>query len=160
MRQLSVLLFLLISAFSVQAQKPEVIHFEDLESRTWTDSDTLYVVNFWATWCRPCVAELPFFDQVQEQYADQKVKVLLVSLDFVEDYDSRLMPFMERRGPSSEVVLLDEPKYNTWIDKVSEEWSGAIPATIFLHKGKDIRAFHEGDYSLEELQSQIESLIN
>lgn len=132
---------------------------EDLEAIFQEEGETLYVINFWATWCRPCVAELPFFDEVQEKYADQNVKVLLVSLDFADDMDSRVMPFLERRGPSSEVLLLDEVNANTWIDRVASEWSGAIPATIFIHKSKEIREFHEGDFSQEELFSKVETLI-
>ena len=70
-----------------------------------------------------------------------------------------MIPFLERKQLYSEVVLLDEPKYHLWIDKVSEEWSGAIPATIFVQKSKDIRHFHEGEFTYEELKSQVESLI-
>lgn len=160
MRKLLFSLFLAFSAQLIQAQKPAVIHFADLEARLAQDNDTLYVVNFWATWCRPCVAEMPFFDAAQKDYGDDKVKILFVSLDFAEDIDTRLVPFLERKAPQSEVVLLDEPKYNTWIDKVAEEWSGAIPATIFVKQTRNIRTFHEGDYTQETLNAQIESLIN
>ncbi len=153
------LLFLGLMASTATAQQPEVIKYGDLSSRIEADSDTLYVVNFWATWCRPCVLELPYFDAAQAEFADQTVKVLLVSLDFVEDYDTKLLPFLKRRPTASEVVLLDEPKYNTWLDKVSPEWSGALPATIFVKTSSDIRVFHEGDYTQEELFHKIESLI-
>ena len=156
-----ILLALFLSLFSapVLAQAPEVIRYEALAQRMEAENDTLYVVNFWATWCRPCVMELPYFDDAQDKFKADKVKVLLVSLDFVEDMDQKVIPFMKRRQPRSEVLLLDEPKYNTWLDKVAEEWSGALPATIFVKKSADIRVFHEGDYTQEELFSQIDSII-
>ncbi|MEM7036255.1 MAG: TlpA family protein disulfide reductase [Bacteroidota bacterium] len=143
-----------------EVEAPEVIKFDRLEHWFNTESDTLYVLNFWATWCRPCVAEMPYFEQVQKEMADQKVKVVFISMDFLEDMESRLLPFLERKQVASQVVLLDEPKYNTWIDKVSEEWSGAIPATVFVQKSKDIRLFHEGEYTYDELKAKVESLIS
>lgn len=151
---------LLAISFTAWAQAPKVIHMADLQEIFDHEGEELYVVNFWATWCRPCVAELPYFDNLQESYADKNVKVLLVSLDFVEDIDSKVVPFMKRRGPSSEVVLLDEPKYNEWIDKISPEWTGALPATIFIQKSRDIREFHEGDYTQDELFDKVETLLN
>ena len=72
--------------------------FEQLEPYLRRSSDTLYVVNFWATWCKPCVAELPHFEELYEKYKDQKVKVLLVSLDFKNQVASRLAPFMRERN--------------------------------------------------------------
>lgn len=159
MRSLLLFIGILFFSLSASAQTPEVIYMDDLQEIFEAETDDLYVINFWATWCRPCVAELPYFDELQEEYADRHVKVLLVTLDFVEDMDSRVLPFLERRGPSSEVVLLDEPKPNSWIDKVSSEWSGAIPATVFVQKSKNIREFHEGDFTKESLFEKVETLI-
>ena len=159
MRTLLLSIGMLFFSLAGLAQKPEVIYMDDLQEIFDAESEDLYVINFWATWCRPCVAELPYFDELQEAYAERNVKVLLVSLDFAEDMDSRVLPFLERRGPKSEVVLLDEPKPNSWIDKVATEWSGAIPATIFVQKSKDIREFHEGDFTKESLFEKVETLI-
>jgi thiol-disulfide isomerase/thioredoxin len=49
-----------------------------------SSTDTIYVVNFWATWCKPCVEELPIFDSLNLEVKGQAIKVLLVNLDFVE----------------------------------------------------------------------------
>jgi thiol-disulfide isomerase/thioredoxin len=143
----------------VAAQKPAFIHMSDVAAWELADNDTLYVLNFWATWCKPCVAEMPYFDQVQKEMAAQKVKVIFISMDFRSDYEKRLVPFVAKRKFQSQIVLLDEPKYNDWIDKVSTTWSGAIPATLIVQHSKGIRAFHEGEYTYETLKSQIDSLI-
>jgi thiol-disulfide isomerase/thioredoxin len=144
----------------VQAQGPRIIHMAEVAAWDQADNDTLYVLNFWATWCKPCVAEMPFFDQVQKEMAAQKVKVIFISMDFRNEYDKRLVPFVNRKKFVSEVVLLDEPKYNDWIDKVSPAWSGAIPATLMVQHSKGIREFHEGEFTYETLKSKVESLIN
>lgn len=150
---------LFVGSLSAQ-QTAKVIHFEDLENWFQKDDDTLYVINFWATWCRPCVAELPFFDDLKKEYKDSPVQVLLVSLDFVEDMESRVEPFIKRKKPKSPIFLLDEAKPNQWIGKVDETWTGAIPATIFVNHKREIREFHEGDFTKEELFEKVESLTH
>jgi len=157
----STLLFLCLFVGSLSAQQTvQVIHMDDLESWFQKDDDVLYVINFWATWCRPCVAELPYFDDLGKHYKDKPVQVLLVSLDFVDDLESRVQPFLKKKKPKSAVYLLDEDKPNQWIGKVDETWSGAIPATIFVNKKQDIRVFHEGDFTKEELFEKVESLMH
>lgn len=166
MHRFFIIVLLSLASFAgLQAQKPkvEVIYFPQLEEWFQADNDTLYVINFWATWCRPCVAEMPYFDQLQQEsdsnrMGDQKVKVQFVSMDFISDLDKKLIPFLKRKQPFSSVYLLDEPKYNKWMGKVSEEWSGSIPATIFVQHSRSIRVFHEGEFTYEELKTKVESL--
>lgn len=143
----------------LEAQQPAIIHMADVEAWEQADNDTLYVLNFWATWCKPCVAEMPYFEQIQKEMATQKVKVVFISMDFKSDYEKRLLPFLARKKLHSLVVLLDEPKYNDWIDEISPAWSGAIPATLFVQHRRNIRTFHEGEFTYETLKSQIDSLI-
>jgi thiol-disulfide isomerase/thioredoxin len=104
-----------------------------LERLLQNKSDTTFVINFWATWCKPCVEELPVFDSVLRYYPTEKVSLILVSLDFKSQYSTRLIPFINKNNPLPEVFLLDEPDYNTWIEKVDKSWSGAIPATLIFN---------------------------
>jgi thiol-disulfide isomerase/thioredoxin len=135
----------------------KVVSFEELEVYFNKQNDTLYVINFWATWCKPCLEELPYFEAFHEKYTHDKVKVLLVSVDFKSQIESRVKPFLERKQLKSEVWLLDAGNPNIWIEKVDESWSGAIPATLFL-KG-DKRKFEEKEFeSLEDLESIFDHL--
>ena len=155
-----IFLFLALVQVLPAQQTPRLIHFDELETYFNKEDDTLYVINFWATWCRPCVAELPFFDIVAEEHKDDPVQVLLISLDFAEELDGKVAAYIERRQPQSPILVLDEMNPNDWIDKVAVEWTGAIPATIFVNKKQGIREFHEGDYTQEELNEKVESLIH
>ena len=132
--------------------------FDELEAEVLSRKDgTTYVVNFWATWCKPCVKELPAFESLHANYKDQNVKVVLVSLDFPENMNTKVLPFIERRALQSQVVLLADDDANTWIPKVDENWDGAIPVTLIFKD--DERHFYDRSFEYEELEQEL-SLIH
>lgn len=136
-----ILFLALFSVFYAKSQNfSGVYKINDLVKRVKNQSDTLYVVNFWATWCKPCVSELPDFEAVNDSVKGSAVKVLLVSMDFKEDVKSKLQPFLKKNDIQTEVVLLDELNGNDFIDKIDKNWTGAIPATLFVKRGKQVFA--------------------
>ena len=127
-------------------------NFDGFEALLHKQDDTLRIINFWATWCKPCVKELPAFERVAKEFSSEKVKVIFVSLDFPEQMEHRLVPFVKERKLEN-VILLDDPKSNTWIPKVDESWSGAIPATLIYKK--DQRDFYESGFDYSSLKNAI-----
>lgn len=111
-----------------------------------------YVVNFWATWCAPCIKELPYFEALNK---NQNIDVLLVSLDFPQHKESRLLPFIKKNQLQSKVVHLDDTNENFWINAIDSTWSGAIPATIIYNNQK--RGFYERLFTQKELETLVES---
>ena len=130
----------------------EVYNFDQLESFLSSNTDKTLVVNFWATWCKPCIKELPYFEAIQSKYKGD-VRVVLVSLDFSDKLESQLIPFVNENALRSQVVLLDDPYENEWIPKVDSTWSGAIPATLIINRTK--RIFYEKSFTQEELEEEI-----
>ncbi len=149
-----IFLTFLIGLSIPQTNAQPVMKFSGFEPYLHLQNDTVYVINFWATWCRPCVKELPYFEQINKKYKSEKLKVILVSLDFAEDLETKLKPFIQRKNLQSKIIIMDDPDANSWIDKVDKNWSGAIPATL-IYKGNK-KTFHEGSLNYE----QIEDLIN
>lgn len=131
-----------------------IYDYEAFEPIMKLQSDSIYVINFWATWCIPCVKELPYFEKLQQQKGAVPVKVVLVSLDFRKKIQSQLIPFMEKRGLQAQVIALNAPDANSWISKISPNWSGALPATVVYHG--NYRYFHEGSMTYEDLLEQVE----
>lgn len=118
------------------------------------DNDTTYVINFWATWCKPCVEEMPYFIELQENSQGEALRVVLISLDFPKQIEQRLVPFVEKRGIKPMVAVLLDGRYNDWIDRVSPDWSGAIPATLVYRR--DNRHFlGQAVKSLAELKTEV-----
>lgn len=146
---------LMLAGFSAQAQEVNVVKFDKLQQLRNSDADTLYVVNFWATWCGPCIKEMPYFEAVNKQYQNQPVRVILVSMDAKQDLQ-KVKAFMQRRKIASDVWLLDETDANTWIDQLEPQWSGAIPATILFNNKRKQYHFVEKELKQDELQNLVQ----
>ncbi|MFY7670168.1 TlpA disulfide reductase family protein [Tenacibaculum sp. MEBiC06402] len=136
----------------------KVLNFDELKPYLEKKDDKIHVVNFWATWCKPCVEELPAVERIYRERASNNVEVLLVSLDFPNEIESQLIPFIKNNGLEPEVVVLDDPNQNKWINGVDKSWSGAIPATIIYSKNK--RSFFEKSFSYDELNTELQKFIN
>lgn len=136
----------------------QTYNFKALEPLFHRQNDTIYVINFWATWCAPCVKELPFFEKLNSVYKNKKVKVLLVSLDMKKQVESSLLPFIKRKNIQSEVVHLHDPDADAWVGKVDGAWSGALPATLIYNKGQ--RKFYEQSFTYEALEKEVKQFIN
>jgi thiol-disulfide isomerase/thioredoxin len=159
MKRLAVitLLCLLVSS-GITGQVLTEIDKEGLLAITGRENDTTYVVNFWATWCSPCVKEIEYFEEVHRLNQGHPLKVLLVSLDFPNQAEKRVIPFLKEKEITAQVVLMTDLNYNEWIDHVDTSWSGAIPATLIFNK--DQRIFLEQELSREELFKYVNQILN
>ncbi|HUH27873.1 TlpA disulfide reductase family protein [Gelidibacter sp.] len=136
----------------------EIYDFEGLKPFLKTNTDKTYVINFWATWCAPCIKELPYFEDLNATYKNKNVEVILVSLDFPKKYDSHVKPFIKKHNLKSKVVALDDNDSNTWIPAIDPDWSGAIPATLIFNREK--RQFYERTFTYEELEKEVKQFLN
>jgi thiol-disulfide isomerase/thioredoxin len=138
------------TALHAQTNTVQLLKINELQKRI-SNPDTVYVVNFWATWCVPCVKELPSFDKLQAAYKGQPLKVILVSLDFKSKLDKAVRPFVKNHQMKTEVYLADRANDQEFIDKVDKNWSGALPATLIVNGRKKTRNFYEKEFSYDEL---------
>ncbi|QSE98005.1 TlpA family protein disulfide reductase [Fulvivirga lutea] len=148
---------LTITSFISFSQSVKVIQVDELVALVNSDKEKIQVINFWATWCGPCIKELPFIEEVAESMKSQ-VDVQLITVDFVDDL-TKVEKFVERKQLKSNVYLIDNVDYNSWIDKVDERWSGAIPATVVINPVSGDRRFVERELKEGELESIIEELL-
>lgn len=132
--------------------------YEELKPLLNKKDNKTYVVNFWATWCAPCVKELPAFEKLNSEYENKNVSVLLVSLDFPKQIDKKLKPFIKKRNIQSKVVVLDDDNEQFWINDIDKDWSGALPATIIYNKNK--RKFYEQSFDYKTLKNELQIFLN
>jgi thiol-disulfide isomerase/thioredoxin len=132
--------------------------FDDMEYVLDYNNDTTYIVNFWATWCKPCVEELPYFEKAFRAYENKPVKFIMVSLDFKKQLESKLVPFLNARPDMPSTIVLLDQDGNTWIPKVTDEWDGAIPVTLF-YKGNKRKFIGHSFESYDEISTIIDSFL-
>ena len=155
----TVILLLSASFNGLSGQKIEYLKIPDLEKIIKNPDNRLHVVNFWATWCPPCVKELPYFQSVAKEYDPSKVKFILVSLDFPSQIEKQLIPFLKKNKIMLDVAVMTDLDYNSWIDKIDASWEGNIPATLVFNNPLKKRHFHAGELDETELKNIINKLL-
>lgn len=143
---------------TTQISSVKTYNYNELKPLLEKSDDKIYIINFWATWCAPCVKELPYFEKIKQDYANKNVEVLLVSLDFPKQVNKKLIPFMNKHKIQSKVVLLDDINEDVWIKAINESWSGAIPATLIYSKKN--RKFYEQSFEYEALEKEVLTFLN
>lgn len=138
-------------------QVAQTVKIGDLQKMIDKKSDKILVLNFWATWCAPCIKEMPQFEKVTVNRTDVEVNLVSIDLDLNPDPD-KVYRFIARKKLKSNVYLLDERDPNSWIDKIDTSWEGAIPATLVVNQRSGKRKFVGKELKEGELESLIESV--
>jgi thiol-disulfide isomerase/thioredoxin len=152
------LVLVMFTANDVAAQKITVWKAADLKAAMDT-SNSPTVINFWATFCKPCIAELPHFQQLADAYREKGLKLMLVSLDLKDAYPKQIAKFAAARKLTAPVFFLDESNADLFVPLVDSTWSGAIPASLFINRKKDYRRFLEEELSREKLEAEIRKML-
>ncbi|RZL19796.1 MAG: TlpA family protein disulfide reductase, partial [Pedobacter sp.] len=126
MRTFFIIILSLVS-YSLKSQV-KLLTLKDLDRRIAKGKDTTYVINFWATWCSPCVAELPNFEKLRVENLNKPVKIILISLDFKSKLQKAVIPFVQKNNINAEIFLLNELDKQIYTQRIDKKWSGAIPA--------------------------------
>ena len=122
-----------------------------------TDKPTIF--NFWATFCKPCIEEIPHFQQLVKKYDSAGVQLVLISLDMKEAYPNKIRNFAVKRKFTAPIRFLDETNADLFCPAVDESWSGAIPASLFINHAKGYRKFFEEELSPTELEKEIKAML-
>lgn len=155
MNKVCLVLFVVLSSVHfATAQSAEMIKIGGLQKIIEDPSDKIKVINFWATWCAPCIKELPLFEQMNETRDDVEVNLVSVDID-LDPNPEKVHRFVTRKKLKAHVYILDESNPNSWIDKIDKNWSGAIPATLVINTSNGKRKFVEKELSEGDLESLI-----
>ena len=158
MRKIFFVFFLALNT-SLYGQSIESVKLAQLQKIIQSPSDKILVINFWATWCAPCIKELPLFEKLNQE--NKNVEVILVSMDYDLDPNiQKVERFQSRKKIQSRILILIESDPNSWIDKIEKKWSGALPATLVINSKNNKREFAQGELGEAQLQKLITNVIN
>lgn len=116
------------------------------------------VVNFWATWCAPCIEEFPDLVKLDTEYRG-KVDVVTISLDSVDDINTLVPDFLKRMKAEMPAFLLVSADETELISSVQKDWSGGLPFTVVYTANGEQAYFREGKFKPEVLKTEIEKLL-
>ncbi len=152
-------LFLLFIGISpVQAQNIPSWKITDVEQLI-DKSDSVLVISFWTTFCKPCIEEIPYLQNISNKYKNEKVKLILVSLDLAAFYPNRIEAFAKKNNFSSQIIWLDETNADYFCPKIDKSWSGAIPATLIINNKTGYKKFVEEQMKPEEFEMELNKAI-
>lgn len=154
----SVLLIFFCIAISSKAQTITKWKLNDLQSYLKNVSQPT-VINFWATFCKPCVKEIPYFQKVVKKYKAEGVQFILVSLDLKEAYPGKIKLFAAQRKFTAPLYYLDETNADLFCPVVDRAWSGAIPASLFINNKKNYHKFFEEELSKEKFETELKAML-
>ncbi len=159
MRIILCFLVVLTGFAEINAREIEKAGVEKIQKILNNPEDKLFVLNFWASWCRPCVKELSYFEKLAKEYSYEEVEFILMSLDFPSQIESRLIPFLKRNEISLKVILIEELDYDKWMNLVDESWQGNLPATLFINNKTGLRHFVNRPLEEDELRNVVNTMI-
>ncbi|MEO6730991.1 MAG: TlpA disulfide reductase family protein [Ferruginibacter sp.] len=122
-------------------------------------TDAVYVINFWATFCKPCIAEIPYLQSISKKYESKKVKLLLVSLDLPVFFPDKIRSFAKKNNFTADIAWLNESDADYFCPVIDKKWSGSIPATLFVNAATGYKMFVENEMSNEQFESELKMAI-
>jgi thiol-disulfide isomerase/thioredoxin len=159
MKKMLLILSLITLSVAANSQSIKKYKITDIEKYIATSKDSVLVINFWATFCKPCVAEIPSFIKVTDQYKDRGVKLLLVSLDLPSFYPAKIASFAKSHNFTPAIVWLDETNADYFCPKIDPKWSGSIPATLIVNKKTGYRKFFEEEMEEKKFEEELKAAI-
>jgi thiol-disulfide isomerase/thioredoxin len=155
MKKFIAVVSLSLMIINANAQKIQRWKIDDLISFTNQSKSTLLVFNFWATFCKPCVAEIPGMVSAASKYSPSILNFTLINLDTKSLFPLKLNRFIRKKHFNTKNVWLDEVNANDFCPKIDSSWSGSIPATLFINKKSGKRIFKEGEMTAKEFEEKL-----
>jgi len=142
-----------------EASSVTIVSAEEVRDAVHAGQGRVTLVNFWATWCPPCVAELPYFAEVYENYDRDKVHFLSITADHPETLDDAVKPFLEQRELPFPILMMDaQPDDITEV--LETPFPGNLPVTLVYDANGNIAQRWDREVTYEELQEAIDGLLS
>ena len=157
MKRLFIIL-LLLGGFNAFGQNIRAVKVSELQ-KLIRETPKPLIINFWATWCGPCIEEIPYFEKLVARHKDS-IQLILVSLDFREEFPQGIAKAAAKRKFQSAIKWLNESNADYFCPRIDSSWGGALPASLFINNSKKYRLFREGQINEAEMEKLIRKTLN
>lgn len=144
-----------VSVFS--QNEIQIVKIEELKKVYVKPNDTTYVINFFATWCGPCIQEMPVLNKFYEDHLNTNIQLIYVSLDNASAL-KKLPSKVKKYNIKAPVYLLNESSDFSWLPYIDRRWQGSIPATMIVNNKKNVKAFFETPMEKGQLEFYLKKL--
>lgn len=142
------------------ARAPQSLALEGLEPLMEDQQGKVVVANFWATWCQPCVAEMPELARFYETYKDKPVTFLSLSVDTRRDFEAgKVQAFMDKHELPFPVYVIDSRDPDAVAVAMNIDWSGTLPATFVFDSKGELQEMFDGEVTADDLVKAVEPLL-
>ena len=158
MRKLLLILVVATVTSSSYGQSIPKWKITDVE-KYMNETKGVLIINFWATFCKPCVAEIPSFIRLADKYKKDNVRLLLVSLDLPSYYPKRIADFAKKKKFNTKITWLNESNADIFCPRIDSSWSGSIPSTLILNTKTGYRKFFEEEITADVMEAEVRKAI-
>ncbi len=152
-------ILILISNISVSQEIVSINNVNDIANIKNENKGKVFAINFWASWCKPCVNEFPALVKLNKNYKDKNFNLIFISLDFKEEVETKLLPFLKSNDVDYISYYLDTNSPEEIMDYLDKKWDGGIPATFIFDKSGNLQNFILGERNYEFFEKEIKKLI-
>lgn len=153
-------IFTLSTLYAQNELKVENINKEKLEDLIQNRNGKALFLNFWATWCPPCVEEYPEIVKLAGEYKNNNIEFIGVSIDYPDEVESKIEPFLKKQNVNFKNYVNGFSKDEELINLISSKWSGAIPLTLIYNQNGKMEAYMFGGRNYGEFKEKIDEVLN
>jgi len=118
------------------------------------------VVSFWATWCAPCVEEIPWLQEAVQNHKKDSVELVLISLDYANFYPKKVNEFIKEKKFEATFWWLDETNADLFCPVIDAKWDGSIPVTLFVNNKTGYRKFMNRQLTDRQVEPEIQKMLS
>lgn len=156
----SLIALLFLVSFSYSQDVKTITSIDEYKAVIAGSEGKVVLVNFWATWCPPCVKEFPELVKLYKDYKDKEFVLVFISLDDRADYDSKLLPFLKKQGVDFTSYFGNFSNPEALMTYVDKSWQGEIPYTGFYDKEGKLSKTFMGNKTYEQFETEVKKLLD